>query len=56
MLFGNFIKSHKVSSHQSNSKTNDAVLLLSHSSAKTESENNRRAAQGTVTELHLAAH
>ena len=30
--------------------------LLSHASAKTESENNRRAAQGTVTELHPAAH
>ena len=29
---------------------------LSHTSAKTESENNRRAAQGTVTELHPAAH
>ena len=29
---------------------------LSHASAKTESENNRRAAQGTVTELHPAAH
>ena len=31
-------------------------LSLSHTSAKTESENNRRAAQGTVTELHPAAH
>ena len=30
--------------------------LLSHASGKTESENNRRAAQGTVTELHPAAH
>ena len=29
---------------------------LSHTSAKTESENNRPAAQGTVTELHPAAH
>ena len=29
---------------------------LSHTSAKKESENNRRAAQGTVTELHSAAH
>ena len=31
-------------------------LNLSHASAKTESENNRRAAQGTITELHQAAH
>ena len=30
--------------------------LLSHTSAKTESEYIRRAAQGTVTELHPAAH
>ena len=28
VLFGNFIKSQKVSSHQLNSKTNDLVLLL----------------------------
>ena len=28
MLFGNFIKSWKVSSHQLNPKTNDLVLLL----------------------------
>ena len=33
-----------------------ALFFLSHASAKTESENNRHAAQGTVTELHLAAH
>ena len=31
-------------------------LHLSHASAKTESENNRSAAQETVTELHLAVH
>ena len=31
-------------------------INLSHASAKTESENNRRAAQGTITELHQAAH
>ena len=29
---------------------------LSHALAKTESENNRRAAQGTVTELRTVAH
>ena len=29
---------------------------LSHASAKKESENNRPVAQGTVTELHSAAH
>ena len=28
MLFGNFIKSEKLSLHQLNSKTNDLVLLL----------------------------
>ena len=33
-----------------------SLLHLSHASAKTESENNRRAAQGTVTELHPAVH
>ena len=32
------------------------IRSLSHASAKTESENNRRAAQGTVTEMHPAAH
>ena len=31
-------------------------INLSHASAKTESENKRRAAQGTITELHPAAH
>ena len=37
-------------------KHNQVSNTLSHTSAKTESENNRRAAQGTVTELHPAAH
>ena len=32
------------------------IVTLSHASAKKESENNRRAAQGTVTELYPAAH
>ena len=35
---------------------NTVIRHLSHTSAKTESENNRPAAQGTVTELHPAAH
>ena len=35
---------------------NRTSCQLSHASAKTESENNRRAAQGTVTELHTTAH
>ena len=34
----------------------DRKSKLCHASAKTESENNRRVAQGTVTELHPAAH
>ena len=33
---------------------NIQLKTLSHTSAETESENNRRAAQGTVTELHPA--
>ena len=31
-------------------------LFLSHASAKMESKNNKSAAQGTITELHPAAH
>ena len=38
------------------SESSNLSELLSHTSAKTESENNRRAAQGTVTEMHPAAH